>query len=395
MYPLSLFFVLIFGMFTLKSHVGEIEEVDNVRVVFIYLSYFIAVCSAIKNPLFFFETLKKVWPLVILTIFTGVSLLWSYYPKEVAKFFFHMVGLLFVASNAAYLCLNDVSKIYKTIFFSTFIVILLSILVVFNMPIYGITYFSNNDLYSLIPRWNGITPHPNSLGVFCVVAIWSGLCWREYHDGMIARFVLLCLTLCALFIAVYGCQSMTSTVVGVVIFVMFFCINKSRFSPIFSFIFLFILGSCLLLVFSFILKLINRDATFTGRTELWYQALEVIIEKPFLGWGFDSGASVLSTASSDIIYSSFHNGYLQVIVLGGVIGFVLLLISLFKMFKVTVSCNKLNPLLSFSFFSILVAIGIQNITESFFLTPLTSIWVSVVSLWVVCEHQCSSNCRVL
>ena len=85
----------------------------------------------------------------------------------------------------------------------------------------------------------------------------------------------------------------------------------------------------------FLLDLVGKDRTLTGRTLLWDMAEQAIEERPWLGFGYkgywaDRPAEMLQLLSSfglqQVPY--FHNNYLEVAVAFGVIGPILLILGI-------------------------------------------------------------------
>lgn len=71
-------------------------------------------------------------------------------------------------------------------------------------------------------------------------------------------------------------------------------------------------------VVSFISELLGRSATFTGRSLLWKMAIDEILEKPFLGYGYTTGNINVWGG----MFSS-HNMFLEILLQGGLFSFVL------------------------------------------------------------------------
>ena len=78
--------------------------------------------------------------------------------------------------------------------------------------------------------------------------------------------------------------------------------------------------------------MVSGDSTFTGRTQLWTFALAHIAEKPWTGWGFQSFWGIGPASPAARMTESFigvaphaHNGYLDMLLQGGVVALVLFL----------------------------------------------------------------------
>lgn len=86
---------------------------------------------------------------------------------------------------------------------------------------------------------------------------------------------------------------------------------------------------------SMVLEALGRDASLTGRTELWHWAVVFFLEKPIVGWGYGGIFANSGPGPSDIFTGQyydaphFHNGFLQVLAETGIVGFLFVLIFVF------------------------------------------------------------------
>lgn len=94
-----------------------------------------------------------------------------------------------------------------------------------------------------------------------------------------------------------------------------------------------------------ILGLLGRDASLTGRTDLWGWALKFWSDSPLVGWGYagifgDSPEAPANVINDDAYYQAphFHSGYLQVLAELGLIGFLIFVGMLFWTLKKTIRC---------------------------------------------------------
>ena len=100
---------------------------------------------------------------------------------------------------------------------------------------------------------------------------------------------------------------------------------------VFLMVFISIFGLNNEFIGGFIEKSLDKDITISGRTVLWYKSLEMISEKPILGWGgyfmngkFDLGPTISYPC---------HTPYLQMLIDGGVILFSIFLVLTFLIYK--------------------------------------------------------------
>lgn len=87
----------------------------------------------------------------------------------------------------------------------------------------------------------------------------------------------------------------------------------------------------------FVTKVFHRTVTFSGRAAIWDQTIELIMQRPLFGYGYELESVTKSRLPGDSFTSS-HNIYLTAGYYGGVIGIALLLSC------ITVSMNYLRTL---------------------------------------------------
>ena len=83
----------------------------------------------------------------------------------------------------------------------------------------------------------------------------------------------------------------------------------------------------------FLLSVMGRDTTFSGRTEIWKQVWRFILERPLLGWGYAAfwrgieGQSFEVVAAMRFIVFHAHNGFLEIWLELGIVGLTLFVLS--------------------------------------------------------------------
>jgi exopolysaccharide production protein ExoQ len=139
--------------------------------------------------------------------------------------------------------------------------------------------------------------------------------------------------------------------------------------------------------FSVILEFMGRDATLSGRTEIWKQAWRFILERPVTGWGYSAfwrgieGQSFEVAAALRFIVFHAHNGFLEIWLELGLPGLVLFAFSYLRAWR------KLWPLLGsgdirrgiwMALFLLLILL--YNLDENTLLTFNGLPWVLYVSV---------------
>ena len=129
---------------------------------------------------------------------------------------------------------------------------------------------------------------------------------------------------------------------------------------------------------------LGREPSMTGRSYLWSRGFNAFLSKSIWGWGYDSNTSVLS--KKVIRYGQFHNGYLNVAVAGGIIGFIFLLALILRALKLCIKLLKSHFEIATAFLVMLLAMMIHDIAESSFFSPTNSLWLMFVYSLFYLDH---------
>jgi len=132
---------------------------------------------------------------------------------------------------------------------------------------------------------------------------------------------------------------------------------------------LFFVAESIFGVVESVVTLLGRNMTFTDRVPLWNVLIEFATERPLLGYGYSGFWTVTRArgiAQQAEAVTEAHNGYLEILLAGGVIGIALLALvlitALMKIERNDASDYDYN-VLRLSFFVIVL---IANVTESSF-----------------------------
>ncbi len=113
----------------------------------------------------------------------------------------------------------------------------------------------------------------------------------------------------------------------------------------------------ILIIATFIIKPVSFDSRFENRQVIWHHAVNLIKEKPLLGYGAESNELLFNKAFyesgfplSNLIVDRAHNLFLDVAIWSGVVGLILFSGFLFEMYK-EVSDEGKKIILSFLVFS--------------------------------------------
>jgi exopolysaccharide production protein ExoQ len=283
----------------------------------------------------------------------AISVTWSIHPDLTLR---RSIGSLLSILVAAYLSVRFGEKDRMKVFSFAFAVSAIgSLLFVAAYPAYGITQ----------DGWRGIFEQKNSLGVIMAVAILVEFYllvlgnWRP-----IWRFGLLGVYLMLLILS----RSFTSWICSVFYFVgtAVYVIGKG--DKLAGLIVAITLGLPLVLLQlglwynPELLTVFGKDPTLTGRTELWQATLDLIKQKPLLGWGYNA-TWVPTDPQTDVIWAkagwhapNAHNAYLDVALQLGLVGLGLLLTIISIAWQRALSCCR-RGVLPLGWFSLMLIVG--------------------------------------
>jgi exopolysaccharide production protein ExoQ len=152
----------------------------------------------------------------------------------------------------------------------------------------------------------------------------------------------------------------------------------------------FIVGTVLFLSSDSILEILERDASLTGRTELWPIVLGAISDRPLFGFGFDAfwpTASIFIWDNVEWIPANAHDGFLDLWLNLGIIGLLLFLLSVGLSCRVMFIALKKGRVLEAKWCISYVILFISiNLTESALVKANSIYWI----LYVVATIQASS-----
>jgi O-antigen ligase len=270
---------------------------------------------------------------------------------------------------------------------TAYILIPFSLTLIKYFPDLGMQY----DLWTGERMWVGVATQKNSLARLCLISafflIWTIMrAWPKRKSfGVMKRiradFAILLVSLYVLKGPgnTYSATSLATLVLGVAMYILLLSVRKHGLKAGSSVVGMVIaIGVFCGLAFPILggsgssgfLALLGRDATFTGRTEIWQAILPVALRNPIFGVGFGSFwiAPPISYSLSIMVNES-HNGYLDVFVELGLVGLILFLVFLLCFYR------DARKALAYDFqwasfgLCMLLIIVIHNITESSFLRP--------------------------
>jgi exopolysaccharide production protein ExoQ len=306
------------------------------------------------------QLLAKNTAVVFYVTLVLLSMVWSVHPDMTFR---RSIGCILSILVAAYLSTRFGEKDRMSVFSFAFAISAIgSLLFVAVYPDYGIV---EGD-------WRGIFSHKNTLGAIMAIAIFVELYvlilgnWRP-----IWRFGLLSIYLTLLLLS----HSFTSLLCAVLYLVGAAVYVVGKGDKLAGLVVAIILGLPLLLLqlglwynAELLLSFFGKDATLTGRTELWLATLDLIRQRPLLGWGY--AATWVPTDAQ--IWQKFgwpvpsaHSAYLDVTLELGLVGLGLLLTIITIAWQRARACCR-RGVLPLGWFSLMLIVGavLFSISES-------------------------------
>jgi len=251
------------------------------------------------------------------------------------------------------------------------IIIILSYLTVFLLPSYGISTDNPGS-------WQGVFNQKNSLGKMMVFSTLILIFYTFSSKNYLKKSLGIILILFSIGLIILS-QSKTAIIALIFItLILIFAkliqkIKKKTILPLTSLILVLgiITGIIFIVYTNETFNALNKDSTLTGRTNLWQLSFEKIKEKPLLGYGYSSFWLGYAGPSKDIWFMldweppHAHNGFIDMILELGIIGFLIFIILFISSTVKAVYLTRINkelinlwPILFLSF------IFIYNLTEN-------------------------------
>jgi exopolysaccharide production protein ExoQ len=267
--------------------------------------------------------------LVALIFLALVSCSWAAKPALVLQHSIAVLGTTLLGiALAVLLTVEDQLQFLSRLFR---IIAVLSLACIVFLPSYGISRAADSH-----GEWQGIFSHKNGLGSIMALSVLVE--WQLPADTRYFKIVKrLALLLSMVLLAFSGSLTSMFALIGSLLFIEMYKFAAKRLRiPLYA----IVLGTLLIVASGVTLLFMNtetvtaafgRSSDLTGRTEIWSWVLSYIPQQPILGYGYSgfwSGASpesaVIDRAMGTMIMYS-HNGYLEILLSLGVVGFLVTL----------------------------------------------------------------------
>ncbi|MGA2782347.1 MAG: O-antigen ligase family protein [Smithella sp.] len=336
-------------------------------------------------------------------IFCAISVFWSNYPLTSFKRYIKDIGniimaLIIITEIKPAQALKAVLARY------TYLAIILSVLFIKYIPEYGRYY--NRWTYEV--GYGGVTTNKNDLGVVALICgiflLWDLITVyiKKYEVmdkfDLLLRIILLFLVIWLMHMAHSSTATISMLIGSLTLVFLFSSFGKRQIHNLgkwfLAILFFMIILFTIPVVLDIFSGVFGRDATLTGRTDIWHLILTQSSNNPLLGAGYnifwESPAGIKVGENYYFRLNQAHNGYLEVYIQTGLISLLLLIgaiiVGFYKLKKGLLAGNNIAILL-FSFFVIAL---IGNLTEAIF-NKMNIRWFVLITALLFFSNKSSTN----
>ena len=342
------------------------------RVIFSLL-ILIALAVLLKNKNFF-NIKKKIntW-MIVLYLFALLSMMWAVYSLVSFKRWIMIFGHLLMV----YLVFNheDNQKAFEHLLRRYFFIITtLSLLLV--------KFFKNLGFERTVHGtkvWAGVMTHKNELGAACALAIIFAI-WRFIKNKnwtiMFEAVVLL-----ISFYLMIRSGSATAIILALLGILLLFVVSKYDINKIKKLFAVYVIAFILIMIIwqdffsntlTSLFSALGRETTLTGRIPMWRDLIKMGSKHFWLGCGYENfWLTNFSQVWSKYSFrpNQAHNGYIEIFLNLGLIGFILFMIYLINGFRKVIGLMEGDKGFYGLIMVYVIMILFNNITEAFFLKP--------------------------
>lgn len=317
-------FFLMGGLHNTLSPIGATESPTS-QIIGIALGGF-AFIGLITRPASVNRTFALYWLALIPVGLAAASLLWAVEPELAFR---KVGGLALTTIFGIWLAERFTPQaVFRIIAFAALGLCLMSWYQVFAQPRLGIHQAWDESAFEHAGAWRGTFSHKNDFGRAIALAATiftiAALSYRRYRF-----FFMLALVQAA--VLIFRSSSSQSILLLVVPSAAAIIIAKTLDMRIQArtavLVTLLPMAGALYLVLDIliaaVLGALGRDASLTGRTDIWAAVFEAAQDRLILGAGFGSGWNAIAdrlVALSDVTVGHAHNGYLDLLVDLGLVG---------------------------------------------------------------------------
>lgn len=381
------------------TSVGKIEnaaerfEAEILKQKISFLNYGLASFLLLTLMRKFIHYLTQAYTLSFIFIILLATALISDNPVKVQTNVVHLMFGTIAAFLFAYSQIGNKNAIRNAALLvgvSTGLVAVSSLICWFFLDVDGIEFLLSDK------RFGGIAGNPNVMGMVCAISIWgfsSVIAGNAVSKNQ--KLILFGLVACIGFVVVLTGSTTSSVLAGSAIILLLVRGIITKLSSIYkvaaAMIFTLIMASVMFYAettrvddsyVNSVTTALGKDATLTGRTVLWKIASEAITERPIFGWSYDTHESVLSRPLYETEFHHYHNGYLDILIIGGVILGLMLTLFFVQYYLVYRKVSRFDD----NVYYLLIPVAMlftHNVSEYSFIRNNNPLWETVIICMLV------------
>ena len=372
---------------------AALEEGSQIDRLFLSSLIVLAVVVLIKRRVNWAIVFHRNRWLTVLYSYAFLSVFWSEIPFSSFKRFVRLLGGVIMAL----IILTDTSprkSLEIVLTRMVYILIPFSLLLIKYYPNLGVAYKPHTGAKS----WCGVTMGKNELGILCMVSglflVWNFFTFRRERvkpRSLIETVSYLLVCGMTLFMLVgdvaYSATALACLPAGVITFLLLRMAKRYRVSVglkglVIPVVAIFLLAASLPFInaspVSGVTGVLGRDATFTARTDIWEILIPLAFDDALLGHGFGGFWTGKTIAVAEV--NEAHNGYLEVILILGVVGLFLLFAFLISYCSYVHRCLLSDRDANWAIFGfcLLIMLLLHGATEVSFLSETDVLWAGVI-----------------
>ncbi len=338
---------------------GSAENIFNTASIAISI-IFLCIGSARVLPRIRSLALRNAYSILYIVIVLS-SVIWSLHPDLSVK---RGCAYVLTIGIAGYIAVRFTTEQTLLVLARSFAICgVCSVIYVLLFPEGGI--MSGGD--ELEGAWRGIYPHKNVLGLAMAIAVYVQLhLIATVEQRRIKDYIWVCF-----FLMLVVLSKSTTAIIASICYI-FVAIGYSLWTKnkLYGYNMLLVSTLGLVLVFSaflfepdFFFGVFGKDATLTGRTDVWDAVIELISQKPVLGWGYramwiptNSVTMWVDRRTGEWGAPSAHNAFLEIALELGLVGLASVMLIVCQGFWRAIRCCVLG-LLPFGLFSLMFFVG--------------------------------------
>ncbi|HWA17662.1 MAG TPA: O-antigen ligase family protein [Devosia sp.] len=308
---------------------------DPINAVCVALSALLAGALMLARPKAILEGLVRNPLLVAFMVLALASTLWSIHPDVTIK---RAAGYV-VTVGVALLLVTMMDFLGAMRVFATSFAIAAfgSLVLCVALPQYGIMT-SNGDLSA---TWRGAYTHKEVLGIAMAIAVVVECAITLATRRLTGRHALIILLYLLLLVMSRAATAIFIAAFAISVTAIILSYGRSRLAGMLMLLSVLAVGLCggyfALIDPETLLGLFGKDVGLTGRVELWQAVLDLIGQRPVLGWGYratwvptDQDVQYVDHITGGWGVTAAHNSYLEITLQLGLVGLGLLAVTVLR-----------------------------------------------------------------